>query len=812
VTSAPGLFPENGTLLRIEKASLEKEFLFQAGRISQVMAPLGVSLQSRIVAFRQWGDKVYLLEATKGHTVTYDLPQTLILTSFPVVKETEHDVTFDFNMGMTQIFGAADWHTSDLEGGFFNPSYNAVKTRNSVLTKVETEDNRLRIDQLATLDVPSSNGSVESAPVLMRYYIAPYAPNPGFQPVRSPGFDRLGFFEIAPFVGDDGQPVVLATKFDLSKPIVYAISSNTPKEFREAVRSGILYYNKILGEGKVQVVDAPAGVTAPDPGYNIIQWINWDEGGFAYADAQMDPRTGETLHAQVYFTSAFAFMGKKQARRLLARLESSTNKTQPIIGLQGFQTTAPCQFADSAAMATSLRSLLAGNPSDDAILRAAQDYVRLVVAHEVGHTLGMRHNFAGSLAANTSTKDKMQKFLDYLQGKDLPETLSTTSSVMDYLQLEDAVIAGYRVAHAPKALDYDEKALRTLYFGASFAPKEIPLFCTDTVADGSYADCLRFDEGGEQIPALTYEQEQRFHTLADRVFESFLDEKEGIQQGLIHGFSASPKILADSLILSRNSALRILLTGSRFLRVDRSFPSDSDLYDEENLAAFNRLLTSQFADAGGMASVMATPGDDFFVAEGDRFSRLVEARGEVEGLSPEDRDEVKAMGTKLFAELPGALRKEETETLTSLTSDKAKLRDLPLSDDLATALAVRAENLIFAETGQKTEVDIRIPLEGGATRGAHVSLPKFRFEPALRTKAGGLLGPGRAESPIWGLYERSRIKADLKKLMDEALTTDSSKLKPEDLPAVAGRWLLENQGVLTALDVGGAPPTKEKKH
>jgi predicted Zn-dependent protease len=32
-------------------------------------------------------------------------------------------------------------------------------------------------------------------------------------------------------------------------------------------------------------------------------------------------------------------------------------------------------------------------------LRASQDYVREVVAHEVGHVLGLRHNFAGSVSA-----------------------------------------------------------------------------------------------------------------------------------------------------------------------------------------------------------------------------------------------------------------------------------------------------------------------------------------------------------------------------------------------------------------------------
>ena len=44
-------------------------------------------------------------------------------------------------------------------------------------------------------------------------------------------------------------------------------------------------------------------------------------------------------------------------------------------------------------------ALLANNASDAAILKSAQATVQETVAHEVGHTMGLRHNFAGSLAA-----------------------------------------------------------------------------------------------------------------------------------------------------------------------------------------------------------------------------------------------------------------------------------------------------------------------------------------------------------------------------------------------------------------------------
>ncbi len=57
-------------------------------------------------------------------------------------------------------------------------------------------------------------------------------------------------------------------------------------------------------------------------------------------------------------------------------------------------------------MAHGLQELLASDElTDEAVLRAAQDYVREVVAHEVGHILGLRHNFAGSLGATLTAKE-----------------------------------------------------------------------------------------------------------------------------------------------------------------------------------------------------------------------------------------------------------------------------------------------------------------------------------------------------------------------------------------------------------------------
>src|SRR5207249_11707130 len=70
-----------------------------------------------------------------------------------------------------------------------------------------------------------------------------------------------------------GRTVFYAMKFDSHKPIVFALSAAIPDRYRQAMRDGVLYWNKALGRPLLQVIDAPDDVTAPSPRYNVIQWV-----------------------------------------------------------------------------------------------------------------------------------------------------------------------------------------------------------------------------------------------------------------------------------------------------------------------------------------------------------------------------------------------------------------------------------------------------------------------------------------------------------------------------------------------------------
>ena len=499
------------------------EFLLSTSALITTLGePSFNGMLSRVVFFKKADGKVQLLESQKGTVIDASLTKPNVIASFPIVSEEGDKVGLNFNEGVSNLLLSFDWNASDNtppDFAFLDRFYAAKLTQRYVDEGKTDDQGRVTIRQVAQLD--QGSGFIDT--LELRYFFRPYQPDATFPKlVSKQDFRWSGFFESAPVA----VPGTTSFEFNVSrfhpeKPLKYAISSNTPAEVKEAVRDGILYWNRALGRDWIEVVDAPEGVTAPNLDYNIVQWVPERGATFAYADAQLDPLTGQVQNAQVYFPSGWYDSTELQitdgfARRVntvenarkRAQLSASgeeqakANEAEHEHGLRGENKLWPggCSVVNTQVLENASKLMLKRGVSGPDVKRAALDWVRSAVAHEIGHTLGLRHNFAGSLGSNIHPDEVDGLVQNYFSTFEWPADKIPTSTVMEYPSFEDDVAIGSHIRLGHAAFKHDVAAISFLYNGAA-EPEGDSLFCTDSYYGGAF-DCTTYDSGPDIVASL----------------------------------------------------------------------------------------------------------------------------------------------------------------------------------------------------------------------------------------------------------------------------------------------------------------------
>ncbi len=824
-TSLPvSKFKESGLAVdqarvEIKKSALEKEFLLSTNIISQTPTPAFSSLQSRVVMFVLRDGKVYLLDVTGNNRVGLDnIPQTLLLAEFDIFSDKVDSLVIDFNTGMKKIFLAGDMFASDDGNVDSNYKLPTAKINLSYLEEVSLRGEALFIRQIAQIETESEKRDIDSVPVEVRYQIKPYLPDASFIPVKSPGFTKVGYFEANPLLLKDGTTLLYANKWNEKKTIVFSISANTPEKYRELVKSGVLYWNKILGANAIRVKQlTDKADTAPAFDKNIIQWVDYDGSGAAFADMHIDPRSGEVTSAQVFFPSAFTeSLVPKRVRLNATRVDSPAKVFR--VGLKGFTSARVC----NRQIDKDLANIDLSDVSAEAMDKALRDYVYEVIAHEVGHVMGLRHNFAGSLASNYDWDQRKDFVMDYYRTMKAPSladgtAVITSSSVMEYSRFEESSWNGDRMRRSgTSALTYDEMALGYLYLGKAL-PEDRPIFCTDSQAD-LYADCSTSDAGRSIVSAAHGVYQFNLNTIAARMLNLYITKSKYADDVLVSLVPVSEVDL--------NAKTFVKTYGNDFAKLISLLKADIKLIAVRsaampiltpNLPALRanekQYLQSEFNRLGGLEKLTEKLPADFDLQMQTQFNQLLEdpfynsgvgRDGQPYQFSPEEKQIMKNQFALFSTEVMNEFILNELKALSgenfsfeqtygqSFSEQKSKWDESPLVDQLATVQLKRFEfyGLSHAPLTISTEVALK---DGSRTK---VELPTYLFSQNIRLASANLF-LNTALAIDWAYAEKQQASDMIEN--EISILGDEAKIDKAALPKDARRWLLFNKEIESTL-------------
>ncbi|HUV29510.1 MAG TPA: zinc-dependent metalloprotease [Acidobacteriota bacterium] len=269
------------------------------------------------------------------------------------------------------------------------------------------------------------------------------------------------------------------------KPIVYWVENTIPEEYRDAVAEGIEFWNpafeKIGFRNAVVAKQMPddADWDPADVRYSTVQWMVRPGGGYAVGPSRANPFTGEIFDADVRVSADFirfmfnnaemwvspvSFDGALPEGRDLFEPENRppADPASPWAYDYAYQSAREAAFGLSYLVGT-------GDLADKDSL--TQEYVHAyiveLVAHEVGHTLGFRHNFKGSTIHS----------LEEISDREFTRRYGLTGSIMDYGP-PNIKVPGYPqgefYASVPGPYDYWLVEYGYSDFGAAAPDEELP--------------------------------------------------------------------------------------------------------------------------------------------------------------------------------------------------------------------------------------------------------------------------------------------------------------------------------------------------
>lgn len=364
----------------------------------------------RILHFEKAGPKLLLIENNLRYRSSSDNDAEVqsideafarsVLAAFPIVEEQEGD----YLINLTPFLLRDEHGVSSVLANKKQGNYTLDTNRSALYMKM-TKNFPKNTEFEATL---TFQGNPED------YEIKSVSPNPQIITIRQHHsfielpddkykmrkFDpRMGYFEMSYFDYSVSMDQDIEKRFitrhrlekknpdaemsEAVEPIIYYLDPGTPEPVRSALLDGASWWNQAFeAAGYIdafQVKILPDSADPLDIRYNMIQWVHRSTRGWSYGNAVVDPRTGEIIKGHV-------------------SLGSLRIRQDYLIALGLISPYDDMEISDEAQQLALAR-------------------LRQLSAHEVGHTLGLAHNYSASMDNDASVMDYPHPNIGIVDGR-----------------------------------------------------------------------------------------------------------------------------------------------------------------------------------------------------------------------------------------------------------------------------------------------------------------------------------------------------------------------------------------------------------
>ncbi|PCJ18048.1 MAG: hypothetical protein COB02_06060 [Candidatus Cloacimonadota bacterium] len=421
---------DNQVYLELPKSKLNKEFyLFtslSAGVLGYFMP--NWQIDEQVLYFKKVGKKIFLFQkdnyfkAKKGTPMETSLKKThldSIIAQFSIKAANKGETKYLLDLNKFFYSKSERALPSWLSYGM---GVSGIDSSKSFWNSVKAYPNNIELDLQVTLRTRGDFRYVMDSNQLRMHFSIAKKKKSSFKKRKAD--DRIGYFlheykNFSKLSKDRGvERNIIRWNLEkadpssemsvVKKPIVYHLDKTIPYKWRKYVRAGVLEWNKAFEkQGFVGAVEARLPVAGEnwepaDIRYSTITWAALDF-GLGVGPARTNPQSGEILDADILMTAGWVTSLESDAELFGPGVQAKNKKREDLKELLHKNGVHFCDVykgknisKDFALISAQVNKKLSGKDYKKWKEKFIGGYIKDVVMHEVGHTLGLRHNFKAS--------------------------------------------------------------------------------------------------------------------------------------------------------------------------------------------------------------------------------------------------------------------------------------------------------------------------------------------------------------------------------------------------------------------------------